>query len=139
MTDHFIVAATDDEGKTVYEKVETPETIAKHLILAERLAKEMPEFFGDPLDRLGDDIRLVDAHEWDWCGTGRIPVFGGDGDGGPAIGGGVGLWGPDQPIDPDNPINPWAMKAHLADEIVLLERAGDLAQMAEIDAGLIPG
>ena len=132
MADHVIVATTDEEGRTVYEKVETSEYVGKMLYLQEKLAEEMPALFGNPLDTLADDIRLVDTHEWDWCGTGKVPVFGGDGDGGLAIGG-VGLWGPDQPFDPDNPINPWATAADLADEIILAQGL-DGAHAVEIEA-----
>ena len=121
MADYFVVAKTDENGETTFEKVETPEYIGK-MLHAEEMIREQFGIGGSPLkidpgileairdqaELAGDGFMFV--WEGDWCGTGtgRPPIVL-DPDRGPIVGGGGdGLWGPDQPIDPDNPINPWA-------------------------------
>ena len=54
------------------------------------------------------------------------------------LGGTVGLYGPDQPFDPDDPINPWASDIRLADEFALMLDAvlDDPAHPLQLDAGL---
>lgn len=116
---YFIVATGYDlTGKLTYERVLTPEALATAMMFEEHLRETLPGYGGGlpgrdafafaETPRDASDVREVEAGVHQIEAEARMLSTGAE----------VGYWLPDQPFDPDNPINPIASGRGVDVEVV---------------------